>query len=184
MINDELLQVKDACLYFKVARSTLYRYMDEKKIDYLNKNGKRYIKNSDLKEFFIEKQGSPNSSQSVSFDHGYVNEISDRINKLCSLIESQNVLIKGMKMEIDSLNKRLSDTARTKVPKPKDKVTGDNKRRSLESRRKVFDILKKYGHSKLPQQKDMAAEAGVDRNTFSKYYKEWKLSKVDLDESH
>jgi transcriptional regulator of acetoin/glycerol metabolism len=179
-MENNRLRVNEAVRVTGISRNTLYRYMRNGKLTYIEKDGVRYLDRKEINAItpttLVQQSLFPVSTDTKG-DTPELPSYADLCNE-----------IKELRYSIMSLTDVLADM-RDKVkrndthqspPKHQTKqpALSDNERRSNEAKAKVYKVLEQYKDSdKMPSIRAMADEAGVERGTFSKHKKTWETSK-------
>ena len=174
------------------SRNTLYRYMKKGTLKYTEVEGIRYIGNDEVEALKLERD-SVNTLPDTSHDTSVIrNELRIMRQELSEIRQCQIQILTAMQeiltcqVRISNVSKVCNDTPKAKketsgvsggVPSDTPRnVSSDNIRRQNEAYSKVVDVLESYIKSgkPMPQQKEMAAQAGVSPDTFRKHHKRWK----------
>lgn len=176
-MTESLLRINEAVRVTCISRNTLYRYMRDGKLTYVERNGVRYLKRSEInaitptdlaqQDFFSSKS----DTQKVTGDTPSNAELCAEIKELRNTITH---LTKALVTLGDTVTRIGDVTVPVIVPKKSTPVKGDNERRAEEAQSKVFKVLEKYKDADtLPSITAMATEADVNRGTFARHQKAW-----------
>lgn len=176
-MTESLLRINEAVKVTCISRNTLYRYMRDGKLTYVEKNGVRYLKRSEINAITPADLAQQDLFSSKS-DTQKVTDDTPSNAELCAEIKELRNTITHLTNALVTLSDavtRISDvTVPVKAPKKSPSPTGDNGKRAEEAKSKVFKVLEKYKDAdKLPSVIAMADEANVNRGTFSRHQKTW-----------
>ena len=178
-MENKLLRVNEVVRVTGISRNTLYRYMRDKKLSFVEKGGKRYL---DLKEINaltptdLAQQDFFSVSTDTQSDTPQLPSYAELCNEIKELRHSVTSLTSALIEMCDKVTR--NDTPQA-APKPqKERPVSDNERRATEAQAKVFKVLEQHkDDDKMPSIRAMAEEAGVERGTFSKHKKTWEAQK-------
>lgn len=168
-------RVNEACQVTGLSRKTIYRKMEKGLLVYSVENGKRYISSEDLAPFVKSEQVKKVSKNNVCCEciglREEVTELRHKIEKLTTAIESMtqtNVTTTTQKGDTDTPNATKS-------------LSGDNAKRSEETKQRLFAALDAMEEIPMyrgkPSITGIHKATGIDRGTVSKYLGEYVSTK-------
>ena len=171
-----MLRVNDAVKVTGVSRNTLYRYMRDNKLSYVEKGGKRYLDRKEINAL-TPTDLAQQDLFSVSTDTQSTTPQLPSYAELCNEIKELRHCVTSLTAALIDICDKVTrnDAPQVVSSPPKDRPVSDNERRANEAQAKVFKVLEQYkGADKMPSIRAMAEEAGVERGTLSKYKKTWE----------
>ena len=178
-MESKLLRVNEAVRVTGISRNTLYRYMRDKKLSYVEKGGKRYLDRKEINALTptdLAQQDLFSVSPDTQSDTPQLPSYAELCNEIKELRHSVTSLTSALMKICDKVTR--IDTPQTAAKPQHKRSVSDNERRATEAQAKVFNVLEQYrDDDKMPSIRAMAEEAGVERGTFSKHKKTWEAQK-------
>lgn len=180
LMENSTLRVNEAVRVTGISRNTLYRYMRDGKLSYIEEDGVRYLDRQEINQITPTEVAQQDlfHVSSVTPDTSSNAELCAEIKALRSTVTQ---LTKALVTLSDAVT-RIADTQKPVTPAKKSSIpsaTSDNERRAKEAQAKVFSVLERYKDApKMPSIRAMAEEAGVERGTFAKHKKSWDATSV------
>jgi AcrR family transcriptional regulator len=175
-MENKLLRVNEVVRVTGISRNTLYRYMRDKKLSYVEKGGKRYLDRKEINALTptdLAQQDLFSVSPDTQGDTPQLPSYAELCNEIKELRHSVTSLTAALIEICDKVTR--NDTPQAAPKSPKERPVSDNERRATEAQAKVFKVLEQYkDDDKMPSIRAMAEEAGVERGTFSKHKKTWE----------
>ncbi|MFA0541926.1 helix-turn-helix domain-containing protein [Vibrio sp. 10N.222.52.B7] len=175
-MENHMLRVNDAVKVTGISRNTLYRYMRDNKLSYVERGGKRYLDRKEINALTptdLAQQDLFSVSSDTKSDAPQLPSYAELCNEIKELRHSVTSLTAALIEICDKVTR--NDTPQVVSSSPKDRPVSDNERRANEAQAKVFKVLEQYKDAdKMPSIRAMAEEAGVERGTFSKHKKTWE----------
>lgn len=182
-MESHTLRVNDAVRVTGISRNTLYRYMRNNKLSYVEKGGKRYLDRKEINALTptdLAQQDLFSVSTDTQSDTPQLPSYAELCNEIKELRHSVTSLTAALIEICDKVTR--NDTPQVVSSPSKNRPVSDNERRANEAQAKVFKVLKQYKDAdKMPSIRAMAEEAGVERGTFSKHKKTWDSINVTME---